>query len=189
MSVERALVSGRKSATPCKNKNSQETEKSPRKFPEPSRKPRVIFTDNSLEFGKCCEDLSWNHRTSTLYRSETNGIAERAVRRAKEETSAVFCNLDRTISGGRIPWNAVAICEMSKTSWQKGKLRAKDDLENQTKDQLFHLVHWWNTSQIPRDTVRIHQFRKESITRNLSMICFDCGEFGKETFWLLILKS
>ena len=27
-------------------------------------KPKVIYTDNSLEFGKACEDLSWNHCTS-----------------------------------------------------------------------------------------------------------------------------
>ena len=57
---------------------------------EPDRKPNVIYADNSLEFGKACEDLSWNHCTSTPHRSETNGIAERAVRRIKEGTSAVF---------------------------------------------------------------------------------------------------
>ena len=57
---------------------------------EAERKPKVIYTDNSLEFGKSCEDLSWNHCTSTPHRSETNGIAERAVRRVKEGTSAVF---------------------------------------------------------------------------------------------------
>ena len=57
---------------------------------EPDRKPKVIYTDNSLEFGKSCEDLSWNHCTSTPYRSETHGIAERAVRRVKEGTSAVL---------------------------------------------------------------------------------------------------
>ena len=56
----------------------------------PTRKPKVIYTDNSLEFGKACEDLSWNHCTSTPHRSETNGIAERAVRRVKEGTSAVL---------------------------------------------------------------------------------------------------
>ena len=39
---------------------------------------------------KACEDLSWNHRTSTPHRCETNGIAERAVRRVKEGTSAVL---------------------------------------------------------------------------------------------------
>ena len=60
------------------------------KVPEPERKPKVIHTDNSLEFGKACEDLSWNHCTSTPHRSETNVIAERAVRRVKEGTSAVL---------------------------------------------------------------------------------------------------
>ena len=57
---------------------------------EPNRKPKVIYTDNSLEFGISFEDLSWNHCTSTPHRSETNGIAERAVRRVKEGTSAVL---------------------------------------------------------------------------------------------------
>ena len=75
---------------PCKSKSSQETQKSLMKFLEPTRKPKVIYTDNSLEFGKSCEELSWNHCTSTPLRSETNGIAERAVRRAKEGTSAVL---------------------------------------------------------------------------------------------------
>ena len=43
-----------------------------------------------MEFGKVCEDSSWNHCTSTPHRSETNGIAERAVRRVKEGASAVL---------------------------------------------------------------------------------------------------
>ena len=64
-------------AYPCKTKTSQETQRSLQKFLEPERKPKVIYTDNSLEFGKACEDLSWNHCTSTPHRSETNGIAER----------------------------------------------------------------------------------------------------------------
>ena len=77
-------------AYPCKNKTSQETQRSLQKFLEPERKPKVLYTDNFLEFGKACEDLSWNHCTSTPHRSETNGIAERAVRRVKEGTSAVL---------------------------------------------------------------------------------------------------
>ena len=56
-------------AYPCKNKTSQETQRSLQKFLEPERKPKVIYTDNSLEFGKACEDLSWNHCTSTPHRS------------------------------------------------------------------------------------------------------------------------
>ena len=73
---------------PCKTKTSPETERSSRKFLEPSEKPKVICTDNSLEFGKSCEDLSRNHRTSTPHRSETKGLLK--VRRITEGTSAVL---------------------------------------------------------------------------------------------------
>ena len=83
-------TSNRIQSYPCKTKTSQETQKSLQKFLEPTRKPKVTHTDNSLEFGKFCEDLSWNHSTSTPHRSETNGIAGRAVRRIKEGTSAVL---------------------------------------------------------------------------------------------------
>ena len=91
---------------------------------EPTGKLKVIYTDNSLEFGKACEDLSWNHCTSTPHRSETNGIAERAVRRVKEGMSAVllqsgldekwwadsmqcYCylrNVQDHLSGGKTPY-------------------------------------------------------------------------------------
>ena len=66
------------------------TQKSLQKFLEPTRKPKVIYTDSSLEFGKACGDLSWNRCTSTPHRSETNGIAERAVRRIEEGASAML---------------------------------------------------------------------------------------------------
>ena len=83
---------------PCKTKTSQETQRSLQKFLEPDRKPKFTYTNNSLEFGKACEGLSWNHCTSTPDRSETNGIAERAVRRVKEGSSAVLLQsgLDET---------------------------------------------------------------------------------------------
>ena len=74
----------------CKAKTSLETEKSSQKFLEPTWKAEVIYTENSLEFGKSCEDLSWNLCTSTPHRSETHEIAERAVRRVKEGTSAIL---------------------------------------------------------------------------------------------------
>ena len=43
---------------PCKTKFSQETQKNPMMFLEPTRKPKVMYTDNSLECGKSCEELS-----------------------------------------------------------------------------------------------------------------------------------
>ena len=97
---------------PCRTKTSQETERSLQKFLEPNRKPKVIYTDNSLEFGNACKDLSWNHCTSTPHRSQTNVIAERAVRRVKEGTSAVL--LQSCLDEKRwadSPWNAIPICE------------------------------------------------------------------------------
>ena len=60
------------------------------KFLELIRKPKIIYSDNVFEFGKDCEDLSWNHCTSTPHHSETNGIADRAVRRINEGTCAVL---------------------------------------------------------------------------------------------------
>ena len=93
-------------AYPCKQKTSQETETSLQKFLEPKRKPKVIYTDNSMEFGKACEDLSWNHCSSTPHRSETNGTAERAVRRVNEGTSAVLlqsCLNESWWADGRVP--------------------------------------------------------------------------------------
>ena len=39
-------------AYPCKTKTSQETPRSLQKFLEPDTKPKVIYTHNSVEFGK-----------------------------------------------------------------------------------------------------------------------------------------
>ena len=98
----------------------QETEKSLRKFLEPSADPKVMFTVKSLEFGKVFQDLFWNHCTSPTHRSETNGIAERAVRRVKQGTSSILLQLSVDENGGLIPWNT-AICETFKTSSRTGQ--------------------------------------------------------------------
>ena len=42
---------------PCKTKTSQETQKSLQKFLEPTRKPKVIHTDISIQLGNSCEDF------------------------------------------------------------------------------------------------------------------------------------
>ena len=88
--VVQDLATQRIQSYPCKTQTSQETEQSVRKFLESIATPQVIHTRNSLEFGRACEELSWNHCTFTPHRSETNGTAERAVHRLKEGTSAVL---------------------------------------------------------------------------------------------------
>ena len=127
----------------AKQKLSQETQKSLQKFLEPDRKPKVTKNGNSLEFGKACEDLSWNHCTSTPHRSETNGIAERAVHRVKEGTSAVFLQsgLDENWwadSDGILHLSA----KHSQISCLMGKHHTRDVLGNHLKDRSFRLVHW-----------------------------------------------
>ena len=54
------------------------------------RSQKLFIRTILLEFGKYCEEWSWNHRTTTLHKRWTSGIAEGAVRRVKEETSAVL---------------------------------------------------------------------------------------------------
>ena len=87
------------------------------------RKPKVIHTYNSLEFEYTCEDLQRNHSTSTPYRLEPHGIAERTPNIVKERTSSFFCcNADLMNSGGQNLRNVVAIHGMSKIFYLKGKL-------------------------------------------------------------------
>ena len=137
---------------PCKTKTSQETRRSLQNFLQPDRKPKVIYTDNSWEFGKACEDLSCSHCTSTPHKSETNGIAERAVRRVKEGSSAVLLQSGLDENGGQIPWNATLICETFKISCLMGKLHTKGVSEKLLKDQSFRLVHWLGITLFLRKT-------------------------------------
>ena len=79
-----------------------------RRFLLPEQDPFVIHTDNYLEFIKSCEDLNWNHGKPPPHRAETNRIAERAVRRVKEGTSAlmVHCylrNIKEMLAEGKTP--------------------------------------------------------------------------------------
>ena len=119
------------------------------KFLEQTRKPQVIYTDNSFEFGKSCEELSWNHCTSTPHRSETNWIAERAVRRVKEGTSAVLL---QSGLGGRIPWNVTAIFETFKISCLMGRHHMKGGSE--CPQRTSNAV--WSMSA--KDISRLHPF-------------------------------
>ena len=116
-------------AYPCKTKTSRETQRSLQKFLEPNGKSKVIDTDNSLEFGKACEDLSRNHCTSTPHRSETNGIAERAVRRVQEGTSAVLLQsgLLKKLVGG---FHGVTALRNVQDLFSDGKTHMRDVLGN-----------------------------------------------------------
>ena len=144
-------------AYPCKTKTSQETQRSFQKFLEPDRKPKVINTDNSLEFGKACENLSWNHCTSTPHRSETNGIAERAVRRVKEGTSAVLLQSGLNESWWADSMECFSHLQNVQDLLSMGRLQTKDVLENFFKGRSFRLVRWLSIILL------LHRTSQESI--------------------------
>ena len=54
--------------------------------------------------------------------------------------------------GGLIPWNAIAIYEMFKTSWQMGKHLTKGVSENHLKARFFRLVQRLNITLFLRRT-------------------------------------
>ena len=145
-------------SNPCKTKTSQETQRSLQKFLEPKRKPEVLYTDKSLEFSKDCEDLSWNHCTSKPHRSETIGIAERAVRRAKEGTSAVLLQ-----TGLNESWWADSMeCYTYLRNLSDGKTHHERRFGQPFKGPIIpfgSLVEYYTISAT--DQSRIHQFGKK----------------------------
>ena len=139
-------------ACPCKAKTSQETQRSLQKFLEPDRKPKVIYIDNSLEFAKACEDLSWNHCTSTPHRSEKVRLR-------------YCCNQVWMKSGGQIPRNAFPICETFRISCLMGKTPYEKRFGEPFNEPIIpfgSLVKYYPISA--KDQSRIHQFGQKVLS-------------------------
>ena len=172
-------------AFPCKT--NQETQRTLQKFLEPDRKPKVIYTDKSLEFGKACGDLSWNHCTSTSHRSETNGIAERAVRRLKEGTSAVLLQSGLDETGLDENWWANSMeCYTYLRNIQDllsdGKTPYERRFGKPVKKTIIPFGSVVEYHPITaKDQSRIHQFGKK--------VLLGLGELGRVTYWLQTLRS
>ena len=91
---------------PSRTKNAEDTATSFRKFLGPQCQAQHVFTDGSKEFEKALSDttICKLHDTSTPHRPQTNGVAERAVRRVKEGTSCALVQ-----SGWHNEWWAEAM--------------------------------------------------------------------------------
>jgi len=87
-----------------KTKSAEDTKAGFQRFLGPQQKVEHIYTDNSKEFKKATKELGMSHDTPTPHRPQTNGVAERAVRRVKEGTS---CTLQQ--SGFAEAWWACAM--------------------------------------------------------------------------------
>ena len=127
---------------PTKNKNFSGNAQELQKFLEPTRKPKVIYTDNSAEFDKYCELSFLESFYVNTAQIGKNGIAERAVRRIKEGHLRYCSNQVWTKNGGRIPWNATAVCDTFKISCQMGRHHMKGGSEHQLTAQLSRLEQW-----------------------------------------------
>ena len=73
-----------------KTKNTHDTKMGFKNFLGPEMGAKHVYTDNSGEFIRALDELELSHDTSTPYRPQTNGIAERAVRRVKEGTACTL---------------------------------------------------------------------------------------------------
>ena len=85
----------------------------------------MIHTENFLEITKACEDLVWNHDRSTPHQSETKGITEGAVRRAKEWTWVCESNQDWIKHDGEKRWNVIVLYGTCMIYQQMGSLRKR----------------------------------------------------------------
>ena len=87
------------------------------------------FAGDGKEFTKVCRQFIWTWANLVMIYHESSNLNTSKGR-------VLYCyDQDWMENGGLIPWNAIAICEMSKTSWHKGKHHMKDDLENHSKGQ------------------------------------------------------
>ena len=100
-------------------------------------------------FAKHCEDLSWNHCASTPHRSETNGIAERAVRRVKEGTSAVLLQSSLVENWWVHSMESHTYLRNIQDLLSDGKTPHERRFG---KDQSFRLVHWLSITLFLRKT-------------------------------------
>ena len=79
-------------------------------------------------------------------------------------------------NGGLILWKAIAICDMSQTSWQMGKRHTRDDLENRSKGQQSFWSSGWVSSDFNARSIKTSSIWQGSVTCYLSWVWAGRGE-------------
>ena len=142
--------------------------------------------------GIACEDLSWNHCTSPPHQSETNGVAERAVRRVKEGTSVVLLQTGLNSSWWADSMECYTYLRNVTDLLSDGKTPYERRFGQPFKGPIIpfgSLVEYHPVTA--KDQSRIHQFGKKV----LPGLFFGCatlstrGEFGRVTYQSQTLRS
>ena len=136
------------------------------------------------EFMEACQDPQWNLDVSTHHRSETNGVAGRAVRTVKIGTPVGLGQ-----SGLPEEWWDCAIgflVSMHTIRWQ-GKTAVEKRFLKKLDKQSVISQHWLTTSRTQRKTkVRVTCLKRKSRGR-CSGYVLCAGEDGQATYWLRIM--
>ena len=156
----------------AKNKNfTRNPEKACKSSWKPEREnQKSFYTDNSLEFGKACEDLSW--KTLHVYTTQIGGLMvllKEQCARVKRRYLCCVClqSGSKWKVGGQIPWNGIPICENIQDLLSDGKkLHTRGRFwGNHLKGPIIpfgSLVEYHPITA--KDQSRIHQFGKKSLT-------------------------
>ena len=145
---------------PCTTKSSHETEKSWSKVLEQSHRQLDGVWDGM--WGFIMESPHFN----TSHRSETTGIAERAVRRLKRRHFSSIATI-------RTGWKVVVrffgmllpSAKHLRPPRRWGKHRMKDDLENHSEDHNTFGALIESHPISTKDQTRVHQFGKKTLPR------------------------
>ena len=108
----------------------------------------------------------------------------------KKELQQYCCNQDGVKDGGLILWCAGAICEMSKTSWQTGKLEWKTIWRTIQRVNNSFWSNGWRSSDF---NARLNQdfinLARKSYQKSFFDMSWSRGDFGKEIFWFADLED
>ena len=140
---------------PMKTKDTSETMSCLQGFLPPPQKLEILYTDSSKEFIEACQDIQWNHDTSTLYRSE-------AGRRVKERTAVA--QVQSGLPGWW--WDCAMEDYWSLRNVHDKMAEGKTAVERrfgQTFDGLFFGTLVECILMTAQDKARVHQFDKETL--------------------------
>ena len=155
------------------------------KFLKPDRNPEVIYTDNSLKFGKACEDLSWNHCTSTPHRSEINGFCRK--RSAQSEGRHLCCSVATSLNESS--WADAMECYTYLRNvtdlLPDGKTPYERRFGNPLEGPIIPSITLWlrRTSQ---ESINLERKSYLGCSSNLLCTRWECG---KVTHWSQTLRS